>query len=107
MIRDCSSEKDALCDTIDEGEDGGVSIRKLLPDTNPPDLQTTLFCNCATPLCNADWTSAGSTEVPPHTDKTTTHETQTTPTAAPGAAMKMSSALAVTFGVAGALVVIL
>eukprot|EP00090_Calanus_glacialis_P001564 TRINITY_DN11133_c0_g1_i1.p1 TRINITY_DN11133_c0_g1~~TRINITY_DN11133_c0_g1_i1.p1 ORF type:complete len:377 (+),score=104.17 TRINITY_DN11133_c0_g1_i1:44-1132(+) len=83
MMRDCSTEKDALCDTIDNGEDGG----------------TTQFCNCDTPLCNADWTSAGSTEVPPHTDKTTTDTQTAAPTAAPGAAMKMYPALSLALGV--------
>jgi len=72
LKRDCSSEKDVLCDTIDNGEDEG----------------TTQFCNCDTSLCNADWSTAGSTHSPPDT----THDTHTTQgdttitTPAPGAA---------------------
>merc|ERR1712142_506676 len=70
--RDCSNEKDVICDTIDDGEGQG----------------TTQFCNCDTSLCNADWSTAGSTHSPPDT----THDTHTTQgdttitTPAPGAA---------------------
>ena len=88
MIRDCSTEKDALCDTIDDGEGGEVSINLIQQNTNPTHLQTTQFCNCNTALCNADWSQAGST------------------TAAPGSATKISSAFAVALGVVGAMVVL-
>merc|ERR1712215_416903 len=53
MTRGCSDEKDALCDTVDNGDQGGI----------------TKFCNCDTSLCNANWEAAGSTTAtaPPET----------------------------------------
>jgi len=56
LVRDCSSEKDILCDTIENGGDVGG---------------TTQFCNCNTALCNFDWTSAGSTTSAAATTTTT------------------------------------
>merc|ERR1712179_750464 len=82
MMRDCSEEKDITCDTTDNGEG----------------LGTTQFCNCDTSLCNADWSTAGSTQSPPDTthDHTHDHPTQehTTPggtTPAPGTAHTLCS----------------
>jgi len=63
MMRDCSSEKDAVCDTVENAGDVGG---------------TTQFCNCNTELCNADWTTAGSTSKP--TDGTTATTTTSKPT---------------------------
>merc|ERR1711892_419773 len=94
LMRDCSTEKDALCDTINNGDGKG----------------TTQFCNCDTSLCNGDWSSAGSTEVPPPVTTTAgTPAAETTaptdaPTDAPGAANRMSSALAIASGLGAALV---
>jgi len=82
LMRDCSDEKDVLCDTIDNGEDQG----------------TTQFCNCDSNLCNADWSSAGSTQSPPDTTHDHTHEpptqehtTQGGTTPAPGGATTLCS----------------
>jgi len=63
MMRDCSSEKDTICDTVDNPSDVGG---------------TTQFCNCNTELCNANWATAGSTSEP--TDGTTKSTTTTTTT---------------------------
>jgi len=80
LMRGCSAEKDVVCDTIDNGEDEG----------------TTQFCNCDTSLCNADWTTAGSTQSPPPTKETTqdyTTQPHTTQdyTTQPSAAITLSS----------------
>jgi len=88
MVRDCSSERDITCDTISNGND-----------------EPTQFCDCDTPLCNGDWSSAGSTEKPPPTNEPTPETTA--PTEAPGAATSLSSALALALGVIGSLVVFL
>jgi len=76
MMRGCSDEKDAVCDTVDNGDQGG----------------TTKFCNCDTSLCNANWESAGSTTAtaPPET-------TQEQTTADPNiASVKQSWTLGIT-----------
>ena len=90
MVRDCSSEEDVLCDTIENGGDvGGVSIIPNTLNTNHPTLQTTQFCNCNTALCNFDWSTAGSTQP---TEATTT-----------AAATKVTLASAVTVWIVTAL----